>query len=440
MSATVRIEQEDDDRAPGRFPAGRMLAVLTVFVFINYLDRYALSILLEPIKEDLQLSDLQVGLLTGIAFALLYSTLALPVARLAEHRNRVHVVTAALIIWSLGTALCGAAGSFYALLFARILVGAGEAGAIAPAQSMVGDGFPLARRGTALAILSTGGALGTALAPAIGGALEAWFGWRGAFIALGLLGLPVALLMAAMLKDPPRGLSDGLVAPAEAPPSFGNALRRLFGRRSFSMLFPALIAIGIAEYSLFLWLPSYLARSFGDSTAAIGSQLTIFQGLPLLAGTLLGGVILDRLVPRDRRWICWLPAVALLVAAPSIWLLFSVTSKTLVLALLILPSLVCGLYLAPCYSAIQALAGARSRATATALLTLGVNLIGLGLGPVVLGALSDYLSDGGGTANSLRQAFLIVPPLYLFAGIVLLLASRHIRRDMDDARAESLGN
>lgn len=413
-----------------------LLAVLTLFVFVNYLDRYALSMLLEPIRRELQLSDTQIGLLTGIAFAILYSSLAIPVARIAEHRSRTHVLTAAILIWSAGTALCGLAGSFASLLIARMIVGAGESGAMAPAHSLIGDSFPLERRGTAMAILSSGGALGTALAPMIGGLLEQHFGWRGAFIVLAALGLPVALLLYRVLEDPPRGGFDRPNAVRDgAPPNFGVALRRLFARPTFAILVPGMIAMGLADYSLFLWLPSYFSRSFGDAPAEVGAQLTLFQGLPLLLATLLGGIVADRLVRRDERWLVWLPMVACLVAAPAILLLFMAQDRSVALAALIIPSLACGLYLAPTYALIQALADAKSRATATAVVTLAVNLIGLGLGPLLLGWLSDMLQAQYGDA-SLRFAFFIVPPLYLIAASFYLVASAYLRADIEDAQQE----
>lgn len=430
--------ETDTTTARRGFPANRALAVLSIFIFLNYLDRYALSILLEPMRAELRLSDTQIGLLTGAAFALLYATLALPVARIAEHRNRVHIMVAAVLVWSFATALCGLAGTFLMLFFARMLVGAGESGSMPPAQSLVADAFPLERRGTALAIFSTGGALGTALAPAIGGYLESQFGWRGAFLALGLIGIPVSLLLIFIVKDPPRGLADSAGAPAaalEPPPPFGVAMRRLLGRPAFMLLIPATVAIGLAEYSLFLWLPSYFARTFHDSAASIGSQITLYQGLPLLAGTLFGGLVVDRLVKRDRRWLAWLPMAACFIAAPTIWLIFLADTIEAAFALLVIPSLALGLYLAPTYTMIQTVAGVRSRATATAVLTFAVNILGLGLGPLMLGTLSDLLHARYGD-ESLRYAFFIIPPIYAFAGVMLLLVGRHLVAGIESARGE----
>jgi len=415
-------------------PTGRLLAVLTVFIFVNYLDRYVLAMLLEGIKADLRLTDAQVGLLTGGAFALLYSTLALPVARLAEHQNRVLVLTASVLLWSAATALCGMAGSFAALMAARMLVGAGESGAVSPAQAMIGDAFPLARRGTAMAVLSTGGALGTALAPVLGGFLDHALGWRMTMLALGATGIPVALLLVALVRDPPRGLSDGAVGP-ESPPPFAVALRSLLARRAFVLLVPAMVSIGIAEYSLFLWLPSYFERTFDQPAVKVGAWLTFFQGLPLMAGTMAGGMLSDRLIVRDRRWLAWLPMCACAVAAISIAFIFLSNRLELALAMLVIPSVALGLYLAPSYAMIQAVAGSRSRATAVAAFTLAVNLLGLGLGPLLVGGLSDLLHAALGE-QSLRYALLAVCPIYMIAAVCFFIAARVLLQGIDDAAHE----
>lgn len=252
--------------------------------------------------------------------------------------------------------------------------------------------------------------------------------------ALGSLGLPVALLLWLLVRDPPRGFSDALVV-RNAPPTVGIALRRLFSRPAFALLIPGMVAIGLAEYSFFLWMPSYLSRTFDHTTASIGASLTLYQGIPLLIGTLLGGVIVDRLVLRDRRWLAWLPAAACALAALTIGMIFVSESLPVALALLILPSMALGGYLAPCYAMIQALAGPRSRATAVATLAFAVNLLGLGLGPLLVGTLSDLLHSTYGE-QSLRYAFLVVPPIYALAAAVLLLASRYLLADMERASSE----
>ena len=196
-----------------------------------------------------------------------------------------------------------------------------------------------------------------------------------------------------------------------------------------------MVAIGLAEYSFFLWLPSYLSRTFGQPSSLIGASLTLYQGVPLLIGTLLGGLVVDRLVLRDRRWLAWLPAATCVFAALTIATIFASHSLATALLLLVLPSVALGGYLAPCYAMIQALAGPRSRATAVATLTFAVNLLGLGLGPLMVGTLSDLLHSTYGE-QSLRYAFLVVPPIYGLAGALLLCASRFILKDMDRAARE----
>jgi predicted MFS family arabinose efflux permease len=430
LGVIVAVSKATPDGQTERLAAPTLI-VLTLFIFVNYLDRYALSVLLEPIKQELALSDTQIGLLTGAAFALLYSTIAIPVARIAEHGNRTYVMCAAITLWSAGTALCGLAGGFAGLFVARMIVGSAESGALAPAHAMIGDRYAIEGRGTALAIFSTGGALGTALAPLVGGYLEGLFGWRGAFFVMGAIGIPVAVALVLIVHDAPH--SGARWVPP--PPSLKVTLRRLWRRRSFALLVPAMTFLGLGDYSLFLWLPSYLSRMFSSTPAEVGAQLTIFQGLPLFAGTFFGGLVADRLVRRDRRWLVRLPAIACAVVAGGSGLLLFATSSSIALMLLILPSLACGLYLAPSYAAIQALAGSRSRATATATLTFAVNLVGLGLGPVLIGGTSDLLKAWAGS-DSLRYAFFIIPPLYFCAAALFLIAARSISRDIAEAETE----
>jgi MFS family permease len=214
-----------------------------------------------------------------------------------------------------------------------------------------------------------------------------------------------------------------------------NALRSLLARPAFALLIPAMVAIGIAEYSLFLWLPSYFERTFDQPAIKVGAWLTLFQGLPLLVGTMTGGILADRLIVRDRRWLAWLPMCACLVAAISIAFIFMSSRLEIALAMLVVPSVALGLYLAPSYAMIQAVAGRRSRATAVATFTLAVNLLGLGLGPVLVGALSDLLHSTLGD-QSLRYALLAVCPIYLTAAIFFLLAARALLSSIASAANE----
>jgi MFS transporter, Spinster family, sphingosine-1-phosphate transporter len=426
----MRVKTRGLDRSPNF-----ILGFLTLVVFLNYLDRYVLAILIEPIKAELRLTDTQIGLLTGAGFALLYSVMAIPIARLAERRNRMNILMFAALVWSLATFSSGFATGFAALLLARIVVGCGEAGGVPPTLSMIADLYSTRKRATAMAIFGMGGSAGAALAPLLGGWLEAHLGWRQAFFVIGAAGVPIALTLLA-LKEPERGAADeGSITVTALP--FRRALERLFKRRSFAWLMPALIAMALAEYSLLLWIPTLFHRSFGLGSTDLGSRITLFQGVPFFIGTLLGGIIADRLRRRDERWIVWVPMLGALAAVPGVICMLAVRELNLALALLTVPSLVSGLYVGPCYALIQNLAAAHSRATAAAVLALVVNLIGAGLGPLMLGAVSDLLRLHFGE-DSLRQAFFVLVPLYLCAALSFRRIDVNLRRDMEDVRHDTI--
>lgn len=413
------------------------LGVLTLVVALNYVDRFALSILIEPIKRDLALSDTQIGLLTGAAFVLLYSTMAVPIARLAERYNRILVLGVSLVVWSLATLLCGFANSFLLLLVARMMVGCGEAGALAPSHSMVSDLYPERWRGRAMSILALGGAAGSAMAAMFGGWLEQRYGWQVAFMVLGLSGLPLALLLFGTVREPRRGATepDGVVI-ASLP--FRQALRRLFRRRSFAFLTAAMAMMALGQYSMLLWVPSLFQRNFGLPTAELGQWLALYQGVPYFLGTLAGGFITDRLQRRDERWVVWFPMLAAVAAAVSVWAMFGSSSLQTAFLLLSIPSLVSGLYIAPTYATVQNLSAVHSRATATAVLAFAVSIVGAGIGPLMIGGISDGLALLY-KEQSLRYAFLVLIPIYLIGAGLFGLMSRSVIRDLEDARRDSRG-
>ncbi len=420
---------------PHRPPERRwLLLLLTLAMTLNYLDRFVVSILLEPIRAELRLSDLQIGVLTGGAFALFYSGLALPMARLAEWRNRIGILSASLLLWSLATALCGAARGFGSLLATRVLVGCGEAGAVPPAQSMVGDLYPPDRRASAMSVLGLSAPLGVMLAPLLGGTLNDAVGWRATFVVIGLPGLLLAAVMARTLRDPARGGADGIRADG-VPAPFGIALRRLARRPAFLWLGAALALMAIAEYGTFIWVAPLLTRTLHVSAAALGRALFVFQGLPYLLATWLGGQLVDRAYGRDVRWIAWVPMAATAMAAPAIVGLSLSRDNGLAYLLLIVPSFANGLYLGPCWALIQGLAAARSRATATAVLVFAVNVVGAGIGPVMIGGLSDLLGRRYGPL-ALQHAFLALAPIYLLGLLAFGLLARSLKAGFADVAAE----
>lgn len=413
------------------------LLVITLVVGVNYMDRYVLAILIEPIRADLAITDTQIGLLTGAAFALLYSTLAIPIARLAERYNRVVILTCAVLVWSLATGLSGLATGFVWLLLARMLVGCGEAGAMAPSLSMIADLFPIERRAGAMAIVGLGAAAGNTIAPWIGGWLQSHLGWRVSFMALGLIGVPLALLLIFTVRHPQRGWSDGN-REAVKPLPFGSAIRRLFQRRTFRLLTAALVLMSIAEYSMILWMPSLFHRSFGVELQDLGARLALFQGVPFFLGTYLGGVAADRLYEHDPRWIIWVPMISVMLTGPAVFWMCMAQSESVMLWLLIVPSFANGVYVGPCYALVQNLAAVHSRATATAVLAFTVNLIGAGIGPLLLGALSGHLTAEFGE-QSLRYAFYALVPLYVCAAVIFIPMALRLPADLENVRQDTLG-
>ena len=417
-------------------PAERRWLVLlaTLAMTLNYVDRFVVSILIEPIRTELRLSDLQIGLMTGAAFALFYSGLALPMARMAERGNRISILSASLLLWSLATALCAAVRGFASLLAARILVGCGEAGAIPSVHSMIGDLYPANRRASAMSILALSAPIGVVLAPLLGGALNDAIGWRATFFVIGLPGLILAAVMVCTLRDPVRGGADEIRSSAEPPP-FGTALRRLAGRPAFLLLGVALTLMAIAEYSTFIWLAPLFVRKLHVSAATLGRALFLFQGLPYFLGTWLGGWLVDQAYSRDVRWIAWVPMAATAMAVPAIIGLSFSGDSTLAYSLIIVPSFANGLYLGPCWALIQGLAAVRSRATAAAVLVFAVNVMGAGIGPLMIGGLSDMLAHRYGTL-ALQYSFLALAPIYFLGLIAFSLLGRNLKAGFADVVSE----
>lgn len=408
-----------DDRA------GLVLAMLLIVYVFNFLDRMLLSILAAPIQADLGLSDGQMGLLGGLAFAALYSTLAVPLASLADRTGRTRVIAWSLAAWSAFTALCGLATSFWHLFLARLGVGVGEAGGVAPSHAVIGEWFAPERRATALAIYSLGIPLGSAFGLLAGGYIAQEIDWRVAFIVIGLAGLVFAPLFRMMVADRPAGKP---VAISGAAPTLGATFRLLAGKPSFWLLSFGAAAGSTIGYGISFWLPSFVQRSLSlglFDTALFVSGLLLTGGV---AGVLAGGRLADRLGRADRAWYAWLPAIAYAASAP-LWAA-GVSSGNLALAFLLMlaPQGLSYVWLGPVLTAVQHLVEPAARAMASALFLLINNLIGLAAGIYALGAMSDALALQFGE-QSLRMAILWGLALYLVAGALMALAGRALRRD-----------
>ena len=378
---------DDSPKAPRRWALGMMVAIST----LAFIDRTILNTVGQAIKDDLGISDLQLGLLGGAAFALFYGVLAIPVARLAERRSRVAIISVAVACWSAMTMLCGLAGSFSQLLLARIGVGVGEAGANAPVQSLLGDYYPPNRRASAIAILGLATPLGLVLG-GIGGAVFAQnFGWRSAFLLVGLPGLALAGLAALTVKEPRRGQSEGVAVEDKAPP-LSAVLRRLAASGSYRHMLAGAVLTNFIGTAIISFTHPFFVRAFGLTYAQAAYAFALVFGLSVAGGYLLGGFATDRLARRDVRFYGWLPAACMFLSAPGYIFGFMQTELVAGILVLIIPGLFSSAWYAPTYAVTQNLVSPRMRASAVAVSALLMSLVGMVLGPVVTGALSDHFA------------------------------------------------
>ena len=416
-----------------------MLAILFLVALCSYLDRHVVAILLEPIKQEFGASDTRMGLLTGFAFAIFYATLGIPVARWSDRGDRKQVISLALLTWSAFTVLCGFATSFWQLAMARVGVGVGEAGAIPPAQSLLADYFPPARRGAALAVLMSSATVGYVLA-FIGGAwLAQHHGWRTALIAAGLPGLVLTIAVRWVLDEPRRTRSVAAATAGPASPTIAGeapaadnlpqALRTLRGKSSYLWLLGGAASYGLVAYGALIFVPSFMVRSLGVTLTQVGMGFGSVSAAVALCGTLAGGVVADRLARRDARWYAWLPALACAAALPFQTGALLASSFAVFLLLLSTGGLLLGLGVPSMFTALHLVCGSPQRSLAVALLTFTLSLIGSGLGPLMTGALSDALAPVWGQ-DSLRLAMLAANTFLVAAAYCFHRCARALPADL----------
>ncbi len=416
------MSQQEPATAPSP-RANVVLALLLLAYIFNFLDRQILGILAGPIIQDLKLTDTEFGAIGGIAFALLYSVLAVPLALLADRTSRSRVIAGAVAIWSGFTALCGTATSFGQLFFFRLGVGVGEAGGVAPAYALISDYFPPHRRARALAIFSLGIPLGLAAGTLIGAYLAAKVDWRAAFLVMGVAGLILAPFMLIFVRDLPRPKAST----AERMP-LARAFPIVARKPSFWLMAFAASCSSLAGYGLALWTPSVLERSFGFGLIERGQFLASIFLIGGTAGVFAGGWLADRLGQVDRRWYARLPAIAWLITAPTFAIGLLSPDPWIAWPLLLIPNALNILWLGPVTTAVQHLVPQPMRSTASASFLLINNLIGLGVGPTLIGALSELFKDRFGT-EALRYAAVSVVGFYLIAALLMMLAVRRLQQD-----------
>lgn len=451
-----------EDIAPARY-CWFALAILTLVYVFNVMDRWIITILLQPMKEELRLPDWQLGLLNGLAFAALSSTLGLKIARHAERADRVKILAASLFVWSIMTTLCGRATSFAQLFLYRMGVGAGEAGCTPTSHSLIADYFPPEQRTTAHALYGLGLPIGGLLGMISGGVIADHWGWRWAFAAVGLPGIILALWLRALLREPPRGERDepSPLSQTSVPP-----LRAVLGllwrcRTARHTIFALTLSVLIANAAS-CFFAAFLVRRFGFQYSFVALLAGLTNFVPAALGVLGSGLLADRLGRRDRRWYMWMPMASILLAIPFHLLAYSQTDWLPMAVLLVVPGLCAAAYMAPSYATLQNIATPRMRATVTAVAMICTGIIGMGIGPLLGGMTIDLLASyrfaaaglgdftqicpGGSAppdapaaliltcretlASATQTALLLWAPLMLWPAAHYGIAARTIRQDL----------
>lgn len=450
-----------------------VLTALTFIYILNFIDRGLLAVVAPALKPELGISDTAFGLLTGFGFAALYTTVGIPLAHYAEKHNRVLIMSVCVALWSAMTALCGLAtevtigsvtiGAFWILLASRVGVGIGEAGCTPPANSLIADYYPPKKRSTALGYYAMGVTLGTLLANLIGGPVTDAFGWRWAFIVLGAPGIIVAVIFRMTVKEPPRGYSDPPSVVKRERASFGEALRELMSKTSFWTMTVAATIAAFGGYGIANFQSLFLNRSFGLTTGQAALWVNVPVSLSAAIGTFFVGWLAEKLTAKHPTAIAWLPAIGMLACVPFYLVAFTSNSLQVVLVCLVAGAFVKYGYLAAQYTIGQGVVSMRVRATSTAILLFVVNLIGYGLGPLFIGALSDFLftlhvadmgmagelarksCEGAARAvlplaqqevckiahpQSLQQSMLVTASFYAVGAFFFLITCKWLKRDM----------
>jgi predicted MFS family arabinose efflux permease len=405
-----------------------LLMLVLVYTF-NFIDRQIVGILAVPIKADLGLSDTQLGLMGGLAFALFYTALGIPVAMLADRYSRTWIMTVALALWSAMTAVCGLAQNFTQLFLARLGVGVGEAGGVAPAWSLIADYFPPHQRARAASIYSFGIPIGSALGIVFGGLIASKIDWRWAFFSVGIAGILLAPIFRLAVREPPRGRYDP-VHPDRKPPRLGELLRTLANKPSFWLISLGAACSSMMGYGVFFWLPSFFVRSYELTLLEASLYFGAIVLLGGLAGIWAGGWLGDKLGRVRRTRYLVVPAVAFCATVPFFLLALFSPNLALTFALLLVPIAMGLVWLGPVISVIQHLVRPDMRATASAVFLFINNLIGIGLGTWAIGALSDALTQQFGS-ESLRYSILAGTVFYLLAALLFWLATRSLERDWE---------
>jgi predicted MFS family arabinose efflux permease len=409
---------------------GLVLGMLCFVYVLNFLDRQLVSILAKPIQDALQITDGQLGMITGFYFALFYCFIAIPVGWLADRSNRVRVLSIACALWSAATAACGMAGNYAQLVIARMAVGVGEAGGVPPSYAIISDYFSRDRRGTAMAIFNLGPALGSALGVAFGASLAAAFDWRIPFYVIGAVGVLAAIAVYVLVPEPPRGGQDFAPGiPAEAPVrgGFVETITRFFASPTLLLTALASGAANFITYGLSNFATLFLMREKGMLLGEVAIWYALVVGVGMSSGIFISGRLIDRFSARTKATYALIPAISLVLALPFFLGFVWAPHWKLALAFLLVPMFLNSFFLTAVVTFVQGEVHPDQRVISGALLLLVMNFIGLGLGPTYVGMASDFFHPSHG-AHALQAALYALAPMYLIAALLFFGLARLIAR------------
>jgi len=415
-------------KRPAARNAWTALGVLLVVYLVNFMDRQVFAVLQEEFRTDLNLSDSQLALLGGTAFALFYATLGIPIAILADRTNRGRLIAAACVVWSVFTALSGMASNFIQMLLARIGVASGEAGGVSPSYSVLSDYFPPSKRAFAIGLFSVGAPLGLTAGSALGAFIADALSWRWAFVLVGLPGVLLALVLLVLVKEPKRGVFDTEALRAQKANALG-ALKLVFTTPSLRLFTMAAAVTSFAGYSLYQWAPSFLIRSQGMTLEEVGAGLSPLFALGLV-GSVAGGWIADRIGPERPEAYGIIPGITLALTVPFFIGGLMVRDGGMSLLFFAIPLLLSYAWIGPGLAATQTLTPPASRAAVAAIIGFFNNLIGIGLGPLAVGALSDFLRNTHSESEALRLALMAGSSAFAVAALLFVLAGYALKRDL----------
>lgn len=423
-----------------------VLLLLTLVYVFNFIDRQIIGILSPSIKADLGFSDTQLGWLKGFAFAILYSTVGIPIAWLADRYNRVKIVTFSLALWSAFTALTGMANSFAQMFLARIGVGIGEAGGSPPSHSIISDLYPKEKRASALGFYSLGIPIGIGFSYLLAGMLVESLGWRGTLKFLGCTGVLLAGILIIVVREPKRGMQEKVESELKSV-SIGESIATLSKIPSWWAMCMGIAWVSFGGYAVSAWGIDYITRFKPEYMPGAGtgkfSQLMWWLGIIHLfgygAGTYFGAVITEKLAQKNISAYGWMPGAVLFIGVPALIAAFWVDSVTMHLALITVYLLAAGVYLGPSFAAAQTLAPINMRAMSTALFFLILNLIALGGGPTYIGYASQYFTEQHGEVHALRLAMTTLAVPYVLSVIAFFWAAKTLPKDWAEAEARNEG-